>query len=525
MTPATRKIVSCALIAAAAAVAYAPVYFNGFAWDDDYLVLKNPGITSVSNIPGFFTGTWAKDVDYKLGQEHNRPYFRPIALTSMALDWAVAGPDRLVFHVSNLLVHVIAAILLFLWLLKVFDRSGQQGRAQLLAAFFGALLWAVHPVSTEAVNIVSYRTTLISGLTIFGSLWLLTPALRDDGSTARTGWAAIVISCVMFAVGMLAKETTLVMPGLLFLMDISARRLTMRRFATVYIPLGLVGLGWLLLRQQFIGPGYYTWFEGLTAAQSVLMFGRIFYLYVRLVFLPWPLCPFYDWGILGVPKSILEPDIAAGFLVFAAIVAGMVISWKRRPLLASGLAFFLLALLPVSHIVPFFDAAGERFMYVPLAGVMLALGAAAFERPLPVRWVRPLRVLAFIVLAAFMSLTAVRSTQWKSGESILRVTTRDFPSSVSAHLGLARVMLEKKRPADAIPPLEKAIELAPRIAIGHALLAVARARTGDIAGARLTLRNSPLPESRQPSAVELARTEFLRADEAALAKRIGLMGP
>lgn len=525
-----KKAVCCLLIAVAAAIAYFPVFHNGFAWDDDYLVLKNPGITDISNIPGFFTGTWAKDVEFKLGQEHNRPYFRPMALTSMAIDWAIAGPDRLVFHISNLLVHVLAAWFLFLWLFKVFDRRANpdqpESRGPLMAAFIGALLWAVHPVSTEAVNIVSYRTTLISGLTTFGAMWLLTPPhAGPDGRTPRTGWAAIAIATLMFAAGMLAKETTLVLPGLLFVMDLSARRLDLKRFAAVYIPLGLVGIGWLVLRQQFIGAGYYTWFEGLTAGQAVLMFGRIFYLYVRLVFMPWPLCPFYDWGILGVPRSITEPDIAAGFLLFTLVLGATVLLWRRRPMLSGGLAFFLLALLPVSHIVPFFDAAGERFMYVPLAGVMLAAGAAMIEKPVAPRWQRIAKVAAVVVLGAFMTLTAVRSTQWKSGESILRVTTRDFPSSVSAHLGLARVLMEKKRPAEAIEPLKQVIELAPDIAIGHALLAVARARSGDIAGARLTLRMSPLPDARQPSAVELTRSELLKANEVELAKRIGLMGP
>ncbi|HOD07696.1 MAG TPA: hypothetical protein PKG98_06350 [Myxococcota bacterium] len=525
MNQRARIAICLALIAAAATAAYLPVFSNTFAWDDEYLVLKNPAITRLSSIPGFFSGSWAEGVDYKLGQEQNRPYFRPMALTSMTVDWAIAGPDRVVFHTTNLLIHIAAAFFLFLWLRSVFSRtpSGEgTDRSALIAAFIGALLWAVHPVSTEAVNLVSYRTSLISGMTVFASLWLLTPA----GSDARSPrWTSILGGTFMFAVGMLSKETTLVMPGLLFLMDLAARRLNLRRIMTVYLPLGLVGLIWLAARTQFTGQGVYTWFEGLTLAQSVLMFGRIFYLYVRLVLLPWPLCPFYDWGIMGVPRSFFEPDIAAGFFLFAIILLSAIFLFRRRPITASGLAFFLLGLLPVSHIIPFFDAAGERFLYVPLAGAIIAAAGAFIESPRRERLARPAIIAAGVIVLAFGALTFVRSTQWESSETMLRVTTRDFPSSVSAQLGLARLLLEKHRPAEALAPLSEVTELAPNLAIGHALTAVAQARTGDIHAARSTLRRSPFPEARQPSAVELTRMELLKAGELELAERIGLMSP
>ena len=145
MNQRARIAICLALIAAAATAAYLPVFSNTFAWDDEYLVLKNPAITRLSSIPGFFSGSWAEGVDYKLGQEQNRPYFRPMALTSMTVDWAIAGPDRVVFHTTNLLIHIAAAFFLFLWLRSVFSRtpSGEgTDRSALIAAFIGALLWA-----------------------------------------------------------------------------------------------------------------------------------------------------------------------------------------------------------------------------------------------------------------------------------------------------------------------------------------------------------------------------------------------
>jgi len=541
------KFAGCLIIAAAAVAAYFPVFSNSFAWDDEYLVLKNPAIHDLSSIPGFFTDSWAGGVDYELGQAQNKPYFRPMALTSMTLDWAVAGPDPVVFHATNLMIHIVAAWCLFLWLLKVFsdtprNASGTFRRipTPVLAAFVGAIGWAVHPVSTEAVNLVSYRTSLISGLTIFAGLMLLTPRSRAD-EPGRSGIAAVIGATLLYAVGLLSKETTLVMPGLLFVMDIAAGRLRFRqkgekgrrllsgptamRIARVYVPLAIVAIVWLGLRSRFTGEGVYTYFDGLTFGQSILMFGRIFYLYVRLAVAPWPLCPFYDWGILGVPKSILEPDIAAGFILFALIFGGAVRFVRRNVLASAGLFFFLVALLPVSHIIPFFDAAGDRFMYVPLAGLALAAGGAAISSNSARRFQVPLKIVSFLVIAVFMLLSAARSAQWKDSETMLRVTTRDFPTSISAHLGLGRLLLEKSRPTEAVVPLKHVTDIAPNLAIGHALLAVAHARNGDIAAARLTLRNSPMPPSGEVSAIQLARSELIKSGNERLAMRLGLMSP
>ena len=129
-----------------------------------------------------------------------------------------------------------------------------------LDAFVGAIGWAVHPVSTEAVNLVSYRTSLISGLTIAGDVYAkirptnrgeaaLRPSLAQRPVRRRTA----------------VKETTLVMPGLLFVMDIAAGRLRFRqrgkgspplsgptamRIARVYVPLAIVAIVWLGLRSR-----------------------------------------------------------------------------------------------------------------------------------------------------------------------------------------------------------------------------------------------------------------------------------
>jgi len=290
----------------------------------------------------------------------------------------------------------------------------------------------------------------------------------------------------------------------------------------VYGPLVVVAIAWWVARSGVTGANIYTWFAGLTPWQSALMVPRIFFLYVRLAVLPWPLCPFYDWSVLGTPRSLLEPDILAGTLLAAGMLAAIPLTARCRPLMAFGLAWTFVALLPVSHLMPFFDAAGDRFLYVPLAGWIVAVAGIAAALPGSAGLRRLGTGLVAATLAVFVTLTLVRTAEWRDDETILKATTRDFPQSLSAHLGLGRLYLGTGRPADAILELKQVAAMAPSLAVGHALLAVAQGRAGDLPSARRTLRDSPPPEEGLPSAVEIARTELYKAGDMDLMHRMGL---
>jgi hypothetical protein len=493
-------------------VAFSPTFFNLFSWDDTYLVLENERIKDISNIAGFFKSTWAGGTSYELYNLQNRPYYRPVAEASLALDYAIAGADPLVFHLTNLVLHIASAIALFYLLRKVVTCVAPQTPPSFLLLV--TLLWLVHPVHTEAVALASYRTTLLSGLFLFLSLLFL--------FSRKISWK-IAFGFFFYALSLLSKETSACLPLLLFLLDAYSKNLSKRKLALVYAPLCLVTLLWFLWHQSVTDSGIYDFFGGLSLWQKFLMAFRIFFLYVRLCVLPYPLCPFYDFYVLGVPSSLLESDILAGLVLFVLLVFLAMVTVKSFKLVSLGIAFFFVSLLPFSHIVPFFDPAGERFLYVPLAGFLIATVAGFFFMYQRFSSFRPaLRWLAILTAFAFALLTFTRMQKWHDSKTILIETVKNFPNSVEARLGLGRLLLEEGNPCDAKPHLERALTLAKNTSAPFGLLATALAMCKDFKGARDLLMRAPLPERGLPSAVQIVRTELLKRRMFEVLKVLGI---
>ena len=142
------------------------VYYNAlnndFVFDDESVVQNNQSILTLANIPKFFT---AEEGFHKvIGR-----YYRPVVSSLYAVDYAIWGMNPFGFHLTNVIIHVIASLLLLMVLMKLFGdyKNG------LLAALIGALIFAVHPIHTEAVSWISGRTDSLATLFFFFIISLL----------------------------------------------------------------------------------------------------------------------------------------------------------------------------------------------------------------------------------------------------------------------------------------------------------------------------------------------------------------
>ncbi len=513
---------------------HAQVVLNPFTWDDGYLVLDNPEIRDLSGIPGMFVTTWGSGTGDEAARDMNRSYYRPVALVSVALQFAAQGADAAGFHAVNVAIHALAALALLAWLRRMLARAtpGDAGPGQAptrwaeWAALVLALLWAVHPIHSESISVVAYRSNTLGGLFTFATLALLAPPV-DRARPAGTGdpatpWGTAIAAAACAALALWSKETSVVLPAMIVVQDLLARRTGFRRVLAAWVPAGLLACAYLWMRHQTTAASDLRFFDGVQPLQALALVPRVFHFYLRLCLAPWPLNAFYDWSIVGPPDLSPDASLVVGSLLLAGLVAGIPLLRRRRPVAALGLAVFVLGLLPASHLVPFVVGVADRFLYVPLAGLLLAAGDAflAVSGSRAVR--RVLAATGLLLLLAFSGLSAVRDRDWTSDEAILQAAIRDWPGSVNGHLGLARYYLANGRAPEAVLPLREVVRLSPGLAVGHGLLAAALGRTGDYPEGRKILRQAPLPQPGLPSAVEIARGELARSGDLEAIRRLGL---
>ncbi|HAY34255.1 MAG TPA: hypothetical protein PK536_13475, partial [Ignavibacteria bacterium] len=131
---------------------------NEFVFDDESVIVNNASIQNTDNIVKYFSGE--EGFHKVIGK-----YYRPLVSASYAVDFSIWGLDPYGFHLTNLIIHIIACLLLFKILSLLFSRYKYRN----IFSLFGALIFAVHPIHTEAVSWISGRTDSMVSMFFFAS--------------------------------------------------------------------------------------------------------------------------------------------------------------------------------------------------------------------------------------------------------------------------------------------------------------------------------------------------------------------
>jgi hypothetical protein len=416
------------LCAVAALAVSLPTLRNGFAIDDIYVFVDQPDAHRLGNIPKFFAGGWGMGTTHAQERALNTRYYRPLPTTLGALQIAAFGLRPAGFHLTSALLHATTAALVALLLWQVLAGNA-------LASLLGGLLFAVHPVQSEAFSAACYQTTLLAGC--FGTL-----ALLLFGRVLERGPrpALLVLLGGSALCAFLSKEEAFAVP--LFAAAWAALLRPpewRRRLGFSAIALALPALVVLLLRHAFLSPSQVTYFADEPAHVVVLTMVRVAALYLELLLFPLRLCPFYDWFIVGYETGISR-GVLTGALVLGLAVAAAVACRKRRPQVTLAIAWLLLGLLPSSQIVPIIVVAAERFLYLPMLGWALLVGLLANralvwarERGRP----RLAATAVVLVFAAYAARTLARVPDWRNDETLNRATAEHFPETPGPYLNLA----------------------------------------------------------------------------------------
>lgn len=396
---------------------------------------------------------------------------RPLLNLSVAMNYAIGGLDVAGYHVFNVAVHLLAGLTLFGIVRRTLRLPRLQDTFAAVAdplALGVALLWMVHPLTTQAVTYVIQRCESMMSLSY---LLMIYCVLR--GATERHVRRWYSAALVMLLVGLGCKEVMVTAPFVVMVFDrvfltTSWRDLLAQR-KWFYAACWLTVLGFLFAMKSVLvasdsqktmgfGQEDLGWIQYARSQPGVILH------YFRLAFWPDRLCLDYEWPIATRASEIFPP------LVILMVIAGVCLwAFKKFPALGFLLLAMFAILAPTSSIVPIKDLAFEHRMYLPLAALIAGAVCGGYWCLLKAKrsgwrlfgsatgW-RFAGMMAILVVALSIR-TWVRNEDYRSEEAMWSSVLAEYPTNARANHNLAMKLAREGRSDEAIAKLERAIEI------------------------------------------------------------------
>lgn len=449
------------IVLLATAMVYANSLPNQFVFDDTENIVTNPYIRSLGNIPRI------------IGLTGDRPLYRPVRHVSYALDYFVSGLNPVGYHVSNILYHGLAAVLVY-GIITVIAEDG-------FIALFAALLFALHPVQTDSVTYLSGRRDVLCGL--FYLLGFL--AFVQYRKAYRFRYLMVALVC--YVISVFSKEMGITLPAMFLLYDITRKtddRTPLRSFAkavpatvkqhqTFYAALFVGGGLFAAYKLIFHNPSQAAGYWGGSLYTNFLTVAKVHGHYIQLLLFPRTLNADYSFNAFPVSNSILEPATLLSVLVLPAILVLTLRLARHHRMYLFCWLWFVLTLLPVSHIFPHHELLAEHYLYIPMFGFALFVALAARDA---IQWSgRKNLILALLglVLLLLAGRTMARNRDWRDDLTLWGKTIQTAPECARAHNNLGRALTFHGEPRKAVAELRQALRIKPDYPEAYANLGVA----------------------------------------------------
>ena len=440
-------------------------------YDDPVYVYDNPQVTGGLTAHGVI---WA----FTRGHANN---WHPLTWLTHILDYQIYGRNAGGHHFTNVLLHTIAVLLLFL----VFaEMTGALWRSAFVAALF-----AIHPLHVESVAWIAERKDVLSGV-----FFMLTLGAYVRYVRRRTVWRYATM-WVLFACGLMSKPMLVTLPLVLLLLDYwplgRLAELGLRREQeenrSIGEPVSGSSLNWFLKKSlcsrclprhaqlRLLAQGHAIssivrlpfWWRLNNAFLSYLV-------YVRQMIWPSGLAPFYTY-----PQTLPYWEVAISILVLIAITAGAIILRQKHPYIVTGWFWYLGMLVPVIGIIQVGSQAhADRYTYLPQIGLYVALTwtVADLAKAWRHRWILGGAATAVVVCLGWTAST--QAAFWRDSESLWQHALAVAPDNEVAHNQLGNLSLEKGLIDEAADHYQKAVTVWPNDPTFQANLGKALLRKG-----------------------------------------------
>ncbi len=427
-----------------ALLAYLPGMTGGFVFDDYVNILFNDDLRAETlTFSDLLQAGWSGVAG---------PLKRPLAMMSFALNFATTGDFVAGFKLTNLCIHLVNGVLLFLLLRLILEAHANRiGRAEVNLPMLAAVatgIWLVHPLNLTSILYVVQRMNSLATLFSLAAMVCYCAGRRRLERSEAGAWWFIGGGVPLFTVfGILSKENAVLTIPLIALLELcffrwhtpTARDRTVLivLFAVVLVLPAAAALVYLGINPDYLASHYAG--RPFTLSERLFTEARVLWFYLSLLLVP-------NLGRFGLhhddyelSTSFVDPlstAVALGGIGFAIIFAVSML--RRRPLVTFAIGWFLIGHALESSVVAL-ELVHEHRNYLPGVGVILAATyglAVLFRRYLGTVG---LRLLGALVISLYAAVTFIRAGDWSDPITLAVVEAERHPNSFRAVYDLGRI--------------------------------------------------------------------------------------
>ncbi len=462
-------LLTAALLAAGIVAAYSNSLDVGFEFDDVYVIRDNPAIRSLRNIPRFFYDP------FTLTTVRENVDLRPVLQLTYALNYAISGLQPWSYHVLNMALHLIAALLVFRIVRDHLWRGPGAGVPVAAALFF-----ALAPLNSQTLDYMSARSALLCTTLYLAAFWCVLD---------RRQW----LGALLHAAALLTKAVAITLPAVLVAHDflyrdrvrqptlISYLRGWRRVLRLVLLPV-VLDLAFLLYRRLLLPPWVSTTFHERFATPWIWFMsewsGQLYY--VRLFF--WPDALSIDYAF-PYTFGLSQPRAWLALLAIVAWVAVALRGAARRPMVAFATVWFFITLAPESSFAPLAEVINDHRPYIASSlGLSVLLAWVVHEVSSRLRQFRQQAfALACVALcAAAIPVIRHRNWQWQDSVRLWTDAVEKNPANGRAWMNGGVSLMGRGQLVEARRYLERARDLSPGYAYAYMNLSVLETHEGHL---------------------------------------------
>jgi len=415
------RIISVGLIIVVTAVVFLSALGNGFTnWDDDKFLTDNETIRRL-DLPGIremFTTSKAE-------------YYGPFFFLSYAVEYYFFGYNAFIYHLDNVLLHIINSLLVFWLVLMLWGRVS--------VALITALLFGIHPLHSESVAWIAERKDTLSTVFYLLSMILYLTAKR------RKYMLFLSLAVLCAVISFLVKPMAVSLPFVLLLCDVLEGRRIDAKALIEKAPFFILSVIFSAVTIHFQSEGAIRTKLVGNVLENILVSCKAIVIYLYKTILPVKLSALYEY-----PEDV---SLTAGaYLLSAAaviaLIAAAIVTLRRTKVVFFSLFFFFVTIAPVIGIVPIGrHFVADRYMYIPSIGLFFLIAGfwhTVYRRRACGKIGRPVLAVALALFMLWLGvLTYNRNKVWANGRTLWEDVIEKYPDTAAAYNNLGCLYLDK----------------------------------------------------------------------------------